>query len=95
MLNIEIKRNKLPITSETKFVSTKKITIDVGLEAIIQINFTDKNLVSLIENIAIDIILANVSKDPYNSFSLSLDKLNKEINKLSRDYNLSELNIFV
>ena len=95
MLNIEIKRNKLPITSETKFVSTKKITIDVGLEAIIQINFTDKNLVSLIENIAIDITLANVSKDPYNSFSLSLDKLNKEINKLSRDYNLSELNIFV
>ncbi|MCK9272532.1 hypothetical protein M0P65_03225 [Candidatus Gracilibacteria bacterium] len=95
MLNIEIKRNKLPITSETKFVSTKKISIDIGLEAIIQINYSDKNLVNLIENIAIDILLANVSKDPYNSFSLSLDKFNKEINKLGRDYNLSELNIFV
>jgi hypothetical protein len=82
MLNIEIKRNKLPITSETKFVSTKKISIDIGLEAIIQINYSDKNLVNLIENIAIDILLANVSKDPYNSFSLSLDKFNKEINKL-------------
>ncbi|HBA44941.1 TPA: hypothetical protein DEG21_03755 [Patescibacteria group bacterium] len=95
MLNIEIKRNKLPILNEKKFVTTKKIAIDVGLEAIIQINFIDKNLVNLIENLAIDILLTNISKDPYNSFSLSLDKLNKEINKLSRDYNLSELNIFV
>ncbi|MDD2487041.1 MAG: hypothetical protein PHS92_01605 [Candidatus Gracilibacteria bacterium] len=95
MLNIEIKKGKLPILNESSFVSTKKLVVDIGLEAIVQINHNDKGLLNIIENIAIDVLLSNSGSDIYSNFSLSLEKINKEIKKLSTDYNLSELNIFV
>ncbi|EKE26544.1 MAG: hypothetical protein ACD_4C00246G0001 [uncultured bacterium (gcode 4)] len=95
MLNIEIKKWKIPLLNEKNFVTTKKINIDFWLEAIIQLNYSDKNFLSLIENIIIDILLWNSWSEVYSNFSLSLEKINKEIKKLSSDYNLSNLNVFV
>ncbi len=97
MLNIEIKKSLLPLLKENRFSSSKKINIDVNIQAVIQINFSQKNILDIIENIIIDLILSHTEKerDVYNSFSFILEKLNKEIKKLSKDSNFSNLNIFI
>ncbi len=97
MLNIEIKKSSLPLLKENRFSSSKKIIIDLNIEVVIQINFSQKNVLNIIENLIIDLILSHTEKerDVYNSFSFILEKLNKEIKKLSKDSNFSNLNIFI
>lgn len=95
MLNIEIKKWRLPILNETSFVSSKKVVVDFWFEAIIQINYSDKWLLNIIENLIIDILLSNSWNDIYSSLSLSLEKINKEIKKLSSEYKLADLNVFI
>ena len=97
MLNINIKKSNLPILEEKNFVSSKKITIDIGLEWIIQTSFSNKNIVEIAEKLAIDLFLSKIEKswDVYNAFSLVLEKLNKEFSILAKDYNLSQMNVFI
>lgn len=97
MLNIEIKKSSAPILNETKFINSKKVNIDIWLEWIIQISFIDKNISDIIERLIIDLLITKIDKnwDVYDSFSILLEKLNKEIKILSKDYALEELNIFI
>lgn len=97
MLNINIRKSELPLLNETNFVSSKKIAVDVWLEWIIQISFSDRNLTDIIEKLLVDLLITKLDKfwDVYDSFSLILEKLNKELKTLRNDYNLDALNIFV
>ena len=97
MLNINIKKSELPLMEERKHISSKKVNIDVNLEAIVQIAFQDRNIVDIIEKLIIDLLLTKIDKfwDVYDSFSLILEKLNKELKVLSKDYNLDTINIFI
>lgn len=97
MLNIDIKKSTLPILEENNFVSSKKVTIDFNLEWILQISYHDRNIVDIIEKLIIDLLITKVDKywDLYDSFSLVLEKLNKELKILSKDYNLEPINIFL
>lgn len=97
MLNLNIRRSNLPILKETNLVSSKKIAIDINLEWIIQISFHDKNISEIIEKLIIDMFITKIDKywDVYNSFSLILEKLNKELRNLAKNYNLDNINIFL
>ncbi|MDD2565265.1 MAG: hypothetical protein PHZ26_01110 [Candidatus Gracilibacteria bacterium] len=97
MLNINIRKSNLPIIQETNFVTSKKIALDINLEGLIQISYTDRNLVDIVEKLVIDLLITKIDKygDVYDSFSLILEKLNKELKVLSKDYNLDTINIFL
>lgn len=97
MLNIEIKKSNLPITKEKNFTTSKKIVLDIGLEVVFQINFPQKNILNVIDNLIIDLVLSKNQKetDSYNSFSILLETLNREIKKLNKTYSLQNLNIFI
>ena len=97
MLSINIKKSNLPILNETNLVSSKKIGIDINLEWIIQVSYHDKNISEIIEKLIIDLFITKIDKywDVYNSFSLILEKLNKELRSLSKNYNLDNLSIFL
>lgn len=97
MLNINIRKSNLPILKETNLVSSKKIWIDIGLEGIIQVSFHDRNISEIIEKLIIDLFITRIDKywDVYNSFSLILERLNKELRTLSKSYNLDWINIFL
>jgi len=97
MLNLNIRKSNLPILKEINLVSSKKIGIDINLEWIIQISFHDRNISEIIEKLIIDLFITKIDKywDVYNSFSLILEKLNKELRSLSKSYNLEWINIFL
>ncbi|EKE28757.1 MAG: hypothetical protein ACD_3C00018G0006 [uncultured bacterium (gcode 4)] len=97
MLNINIKKSNLPIIEEKNFVTSKKIAIDINLEWVLQISYSDRNIVDIIEKLIIDLLITKIDKfwDVYDSFSLVLEKLNKELRTLSKDYNLETINIFL
>lgn len=82
---------------ETKIINSKKVGIDIGLDFIFQISYTDRNIVEILEKLIIDLVLLKLDRfgDVYNSFSLVLEKLNKELKTLSKDYNFEKLNIFL
>jgi len=97
MLSINIRKSNLPIIQETNLVSSKKIGIDINLEWIIQVSYHDKNISEIVEKLIIDLFITKIDKywDVYNSFSLILEKLNKELRNLSKNYNLDNINIFL
>lgn len=97
MLSVNIKKSNLPLLDELNSVSSKKINIDIWLEWLVQISYKDRNFIDIIEKLIIDLFLTKIDKfgDVYDSFSLILEKLNKELKVLSKDYNLDWLNIFL
>lgn len=96
MLNLEIKKNQEE-GSLSYFVSTRKISIWPSLEALIQINFSDKWILNILENKIVDTILTFIWKNDtiYNSFSVILKQINKELLKVSGEFDLNKLNIFL
>ncbi|MDD4530894.1 MAG: hypothetical protein PHO80_05100, partial [Candidatus Gracilibacteria bacterium] len=96
MLNLEIKKNQEE-GSLSYFVSTRKISIGPSLEALIQINFSDKGILNILENKIVDTILTFIGKNDtiYNSFSVILKQINKELLKVSGEFDLNKLNIFL
>ncbi len=93
MLHLDIKK-----CEHTGFstASTRKVTLG-NLEGIIQIDFGYKNMVELLQNTIIDLLVSHIHEDgnTYNDFSLMLEKINKDIKHIRKDYDLKWLKIFL
>jgi hypothetical protein len=94
MLHIDIRKYDTPTSLSTTL--SRKVTLG-NLEGIIQIDFGYKNMVELLQNTIIDLLVSNIRDDEntYNNFSLLLEKINKDIRHIRKDYDLGNLKIFL
>lgn len=95
MLSPLIIRSKEPL--ENGYCVSRKIEINNASYALLQIRFHDAKLGKYLETTIIDTLIVNQPKngDIYAHFSFLLEKMNRGLRDLEKDYDLAGLEIFI